>query len=308
MSKGKYKVCNWSAYNQGLKQRGAITIWIDKGLLEQWRYQGAKKKGGQFTYSDQAIEVCLVVRQVYHLPFRQTEGFMESFFFQLQLDLPVPDYSTLCRRSEHLPVSIQGKKGKAITDLVLDSTGLKVYGEGEWKVRMHGWGKHRAWMKLHIALDAESQQVEAVELTTNAVDDAAVVDKLLQPIKAEIRSVTGDGAYDKDKVRKVLHQQNILPIIAPQHNAVVDQKGRAYRRARNDDIAFIQSQGREEWKIVSNYHQRSKGETFMYRYKVILGGSLRAREERRQETEVKIGCKILNLMLQTAKPQSERVA
>lgn len=314
MSKDKYKVCNWHQYNEGLKQRGAITVWISQEVLEGWRYQGEKKKGGQPVYSDLAIEVCLTVRKVYHLGYRQTEGFVESFFAQAKLVLPVPCYSQICRRSQGLPVSLRTKKGKTITDIVVDSTGLKVYGEGEWKVRKHGWGKHRTWMKLHVALGAEDQQVEAVELTTNQVDDGQVVEELLGSVDAVIKSFTGDGAYDQKGVREYLYQkagqqqEDMLQCIPPRHHAVVDTKGRVYLKQRDEDIRAMRRLGRNQWKVLTNYHQRSKAETFMFRYKVILGGGLQAREVSRQKTEVKVGCKILNRMLQIAKPISEKVA
>ena len=179
---------------------------------------------------------------------------------------------------------------------------------------MHGWGQRRTWVQVHPALDSESGQALAVGLTTNAVDDGAVVEELLKQVDTKINSFSGDGAYDKDKVRKALHQraleqgEDILQIIPPQHNAVRDEKHRAYLCQRDDDITQIESLGRAEWKVVTGYHQRSKAETFMFRYKVILGGSLQARKFNQQESEVKTGCKILNIMLHLAKPQSERVA
>src|SRR5215210_3628444 len=160
MSKDKYRVRNWSQYSEGLKQRGAITVWIDEEVLQKWRYQGERKRGGQKVYSDLAIEICLMVRKVYHLPLRQTEGFMQSFFERMKVELPVPDFTILCRRSAAVCIDLRTDNGKAVTDVTVDSTGLKVYGEGEWKVRKHGWGKHRTWMKLHVALDTEGQQVQ----------------------------------------------------------------------------------------------------------------------------------------------------
>lgn len=314
MSKDKYKVRNWHQYNKGLKHRGAITVWVSKEVLEGWRYQGEKRKGGQPVYSDLAIEVCLTVRKVYHLGYRQTEGFVESFFQRLHLPLPVPDYSVLCRRSKHLAVCLHTGNEKACTDVVVDSTGLKVYGEGEWKVRKHGWGKHRTWMKLHVALDAAGQQAEAVELTTNAVDDGRVVDQLVDRLQGVINSFTGDGAYDQKGVREYLfqkaaqQQESLLQCIPPRHQAVLDTKGRVYLGQRDEDIRVMQRLGRNQWKVLANYHQRSKAETFMFRYKVILGAGLQAREINRQKTEVKIGCKILNRMLHITKPLSEKVA
>jgi hypothetical protein len=238
---------------------------------------------------------------------------MKSFFAQCKVALPVPCYTQICRRCQHLEVNIKTGRQKAITDIVVDATGLKVYGEGEWKVRMHGWGKHRTWMKLAVAVDSESQQALAIALTTNAVDDAATVKDLLDQLKGKINSFTGDGAYDKDKTRKALHQralkqkEDILQLIPPHCNAVADGKGRAYRCQRDDDIARIKTLETKEWKLVTHYHQRSKAETFMFRYKLILGDKLQARKSNQQKAEVKAGCKILNIMLHLAKPQSEKV-
>lgn len=314
MSKDKYKVRNWREYNEGLKQRGALTLWISEEGLKQWRYTGERRRGAQPTYSDLAIETCLTLRLIYHLPLRGTEGFVQSLFELVHLKLPVPDSSTLCRRSGALKVNLRARSGKAITDVVVDSTGLKVYGEGEWKVRKHGWGKHRTWMKLHLALDACSQQAWAVELTTNAVDDAHRVEALLSPVDAVINSFTGDGAYDKDNVRKLLQQraeqqdEDILQLMGLQKNAVKDTKDRTYMAQRDEDLEIIEQVGKEEWKVLSGYHQRSLAETFMFRYKVILGDHLRCRKLENQTTEAKLGARILNQMLQVAKPQSQRVA
>lgn len=258
-------------------------------------------------YSGLAIETCLVLGKVYHLPLRQTEGFVKSIFGLMGVPLPVPDYTTLCRRSNNLTVNLSAAQG-TVTDIVVDSTGLKVYGEGEWKVRKHGAGKHRTWMKLHIAVDGQTQQIEAVSLTTNAVDDATEVGTLLGQISKTVNSLSGDGAYDKEKVRKQLHRDNIGQIIPPQHNAVIDKKKRAYMTQRNEAIKTIKEIGRKEWKIKEGYHHRSKAETAMFRYKTTIGPDMSARKLAHQKTEVTIGCKILNIMLQTAKPKSQKIA
>ena len=308
MSKDKYKVKNWAEYNEGLKQRGSLTLWVHQDIAAEWKQRGKKIRGGQQLYSDLAIETCLVLRKVYHQALRQTEGFINSIFNLVGIKVSVPHYTTLCRRSKGLKTSLAvgGKAG--ITDIVVDSSGLKVYGEGEWKVRKHGAGKHRTWMKLHIAINGSSQQIEAVTLTTNSVDDATEVKTLLGQIDKPIRSFRGDGAYDKDKVRKVLHKQNIRQVIPPQHNAVLDKKKQAHRAQRDEAIRTIGEIGREEWKKREQYQQRSKVETTMFRYKTIIGESLSARKIEHQKTEVEIGCKILNIMLQTTKPQSEKIA
>ena len=308
MSKDKYKVRNWKSYNEGLKQRGSLTLWISVDVVAQWKHQGRAVRGGQRLYSELAIETCLVFRKVYRLPLRQTEGFMKSLFVRAGILAAVPDYTTMCRRSNGLKVDLSASGKGRVTDIVVDSTGLKVYGEGEWKVRKHGAGKRRTWMKLHIALDSESQQIEAVTLTTNAVDDAAEVESLLGQIDKPVRSFRGDGAYDKDKVRKVLVKQNIIQVIPPQHNAVLDKKHRAHRAERDKAIKMIEEIGREDWKKSVKYHQRSKAETVMFRYKTIIGDDLSARKIEHQKTEVTVGCKILNIMLQMTKPESVKVA
>lgn len=307
LSKDKYKVTNWSSYNEGLKQRGSLTLWVTADIASSWQQLSAKKRGGQKLYSGLAIETCLLLGKVYRLPLRQTEGFVKSVFGLMGVLLPVPDYTTLCRRSNKLAVNLCTTNG-AVTDIVVDSTGLKVYGEGEWKVRKHGAGKHRTWMKLHIAADGQTQQIEAVSLTTNAVDDATEVGTLLAQISKTVKSLSGDGAYDKDKVRELLHDKNIRQVIPPQHNAVIDKKKRAHMSQRDEAIKTIKEMGRKEWKIKVGYHQRSKAETVMFRYKTSIGPDLSARKPEHQKTEVAIGCKILNIMLQTTKPKSKKVA
>jgi hypothetical protein len=308
MSKDKYKVINWKEYNEGLKKRGSLRLWIKADIAEQWKYKGTKKRGGQQQYSDIAIELCLVVRKVYHLPLRQAEGFINSFFKQSRLSLKAPDYTTLSRRSNDLPVQSSAKNKGGITDIVVDSTGLKVYGEGEWKVRKYGAGKHRTWMKMHLAIDETTQQIQAVTLTTNAVDDATEVSALLKQIQPKVRSFKADGAYDKHKVRKELYKKNIQQIIPPQSNAVVSKKLRMHLQQRDKAIQTITDIGREEWKKQQHYHQRSKAETAMFRYKTLIGNTLSARKTENQQTEVRIGCKILNITLQTIKPKSVKVA
>ena len=308
MGKDKYKVTNWSSYNEGLKQRGSITLWIQSEQRTSWRYTAAKKRGGQILYSDSAIELSYIIRKLYHLPLRQTEGFISSLFKQMSWNLPVPDYTTICKRGKKLNVSLSIKAKPGITDIVIDSTGLKVYGEGEWKVRKHGAGKHRTWMKMHIAANEETQQIEAVTLTSNSIDDATEVDPLLKQIDKPIGSAKADGAYDKSKARKELNKRKIKQVIPPQHNAIISIQKQPYLHSRNKAIKEIKSIGRDKWKKKSNYHQRSKAETVMYRYKTIIGNNLSSRKPETQKIEVRIGCKILNVLLQVAKPVSIRVA
>jgi hypothetical protein len=241
--KDKYKIINWQEYNQALKQRGNITIWLSEESISNWLYNGERERGGKIIYSDVAIMTCLMIRKVYHLPLRQTEGFMSSIMSLSGFSLRIPDYSILSRRATSLEVPIkQFKKGEHI-NIVVDSTGLKVFGEGEWKVRKYGWGKHRTWRKLHIGFNPATHEIVAVELTENDIDDAEVVPDLLEGISSHLKSFTGDGAYDKSKVRKVLGLENIIEIIPPQHNAVLSKNQDGWSLPRDEAIQKINEIG-----------------------------------------------------------------
>ena len=313
-SKGnRYKVTNWNEYNSSLKNRGSITLWIGDDAEKEWYHQGEKKKGGQFTYSDMCIEVCCVIRKVYRLPFRQTAGFMESLVKLSALEVKIPDYSLICRRSKVLKISIPVKKRGMNSEnlhIVMDSTGLKVYGEGEWKVRQHGYGKHRTWRKIHIAIEPATGMIQAAEMTTNGVDDASMVKPVLEKIKGKIKTFSGDGAYDKlKKVYDVLEKKGIKPVIPPQKNARITKHGNCKGRTKPRDraIRYIRAHGRAKWKKDHKYHKRSMAENTMYRYKTILGDRLQSRTFERQCVEALLCCKILNKMNLCGMPISVKV-
>lgn len=306
----RYKVTNWKEYNRSLKNRGSLTMWISDDVISSWYFQGGTQQGAQFEYSDLCIEGCLMVRKVYHLPYRQTEGFIDSIFKLLSLDIKVPDYSIICRRSKKLEVNdILNKQPCESLHIVMDSTGLKVYGEGEWKVRQHGYSKYRTWRKIHIAVDPETGLIQAAELTTNSVDDAAMVKPVLEKIEGKIKKFSGDGAYDRMKVYEVLEKEKINPIIPPKKNAKISKHGNRKGRTKPRDRAlrYIRKHGRKKWKIKSKYHKRSLAETTMFRYKSILGGELKARTFDRQCVEAMISCKILNRMTEYGMPISKKI-
>jgi hypothetical protein len=308
LGKDKYKVRNWQAYNKGLKERGKISLWLPEDMLSGWYHQSASAiRGRRRYYSDLAIVTCLTIRKVFKLALRQCEGFLGELFKSLAINLCVPNYTVLCRRASQLKLEHKTSDSKAI-DLVVDSTGLKVYGEGEWKVRKYGAGKRRTWMKLHLGLDAATQQIVFSHLTTNAVDDGQAIENIASEISAPIKSFTGDGAYDKTKVRKMLYNAaQITQIIPPQHNAVIDICGDDFILERNKTIEHIKDMGRKEWKIAAGYHKRSLAETAMFRYKTIIGDKMQARNLNNQIVEARISCNILNKMLQLIKPQSYKV-
>ena len=312
-SKGsRYKVNNWSEYNRSLKNRGDITLWFSEDAIESWHYQGKKQKGGQLKYSDQCIEVCCMIRKVYRLPLRQTQGLVSSIMRLMHLKLNVPDYTRICRRSKTLKIKniliTKIDNGERL-HIVMDSTGLKVYGEGEWKVRQHGYSKHRTWRKIHIALNPEDGIIHAAEMTTNGVDDAAMVDPVLEKIKGKVKKFGGDGAYDKTKVYDRLEKEKISPIIPPQKNARIKRHGnyKGKTKPRDRAIRYIRKHGKKKWKKVHGYHKRSLAETTMFRYKTIFGDKLQSRTYERQCVEALLTCKILNKMTLCGMPESEKI-
>jgi len=304
----QYKISNWKEYNQGLKQRGSLEVWIEQDAEQQWYYQGSAQRGAQYKYSEMCIEMAMTLRVVYHLGYRQLEGFLTSLVGMLRWSVKVPDYTVINRRKKQLKINVADqieKKGKQLY-IVIDSTGLKVYGEGEWKVRQHGWGKHRTWMKLHVAVDESTAIIESCATTTNKVDDAAMVKPLLQAVRSEVEKMAGDGAYDKIKVYDYLEDRKIQPIIPPRKGAQIKKHGnrKGKRWSRDKNIRAIRKMGRKRWKEKSNYHRRSKAETTMYRWKIIYGDKLSSRTTEHQIIEANIKCKLLNKMTLLGMPKS----
>ena len=308
-----YRIRNWSAYNRALVQRGDLTVWLDDNALAAWRYAGPAQHGGQFVYSDTAVETCLMLRSVYHLALRQTQGFVRSLLRLMSADVSVPDYSTLSRRAAGLDVVLakaRNEPGDEPRHIVIDSTGLKVYGEGEWKVRQHGVAKRRTWRKLHLALGPETGEITATELTDNAADDASQVKPLLNETRGPVATVGGDGAYDKWKAYHAIAAVEAEPVIPPQKNARVTRHGNTAgpKLPRDEALRYIRRHGRAQWKRESGYPRRSLAETAMFRFKQIIGRVLRSRVRANQRTEARIGSKVLNVMQSLGWPESYAVA
>ena len=286
-----YRVRNWSDYDAGLTPRGSLTVWFSPQAVEAWYYQGPRQRGAQYTFSDVAIHTALTLRLLYHLPLRPTEGFVASLFALMGLALRVPDHTTRARRQAALPVALPIKPTDQPRHLGVDSTGLKVYGEGEWKVRQHGFNKRRTWRKLPLGVDEATGEIVAQTLTTHRHDDAGQVEPLLEQVAAPIAAVGGDGAYDKRKVFEALAAPDqgppIRPIIPPRKDAKIQHHGNRKEEPlpRDETIRTIRSRGRRTWKKTSGYHRRSLVETQIGRYKQILGDTLRARTLAHQQTE-----------------------
>ena len=312
-SKAVYRVKNWSSYNRALVARGSLTVWIDDSFWPQWYDQRPCQRGAQFVYSDRTMEWMLTMRMLFGLPLRQTQGFIQSLLDLMGRALAVPDYSTLSRRHGSLAVMLPCQRCDKPMHMVVDSTGLKVYGEGEWKVRQHGWTKRRTWRKLHVGVNEATGEVVAQTLTSHRIDDASQVAPLLTQVEAAVEAVGGDGAYDKQKVFDALATPpsgpSIRPIIALRKDAKIQQhgNGKAPPLARDEMLRAMRRKGRKRWKQESGYHRRSLAETLIYRYKHLIGGQLKARSEANQQVESRLGCAILNRMIHQGKPQSYRV-
>jgi hypothetical protein len=298
-----YRTRNWPQYNSSLAIRGSLTIWFDPRSRANWTNSNTTgRRGRPLVYADAAILCCLVVREVFHLPLRQTQGLVRSIIELLRINLPTPHYSLLSRRARKLKAELAASRPSKIKHLVIDSSGLKVYGEGEWKVRLHGADKRRTWRRLHIAMDGDTQQVCAALLTDKDVVDPRCLPKLLSQLEADLERVYGDGAYDSRQCYRAVYKRKALPIIAPRKGSTL--WGDDYLKDRNKNLRGVRKHGLEGWKRRSSYHKRSLVETAFYRLKRIFSDRLRNRREDTQSTEAMIRCMALNRMTDLGMPDS----
>ena len=309
----RYKINNWAEYNRSLIQRGSLTVWIEEGAIQGWfAKEKIKRRGRCQTYSNDAILMLLVLREVYHLPLRAVQGLAESIFRMMGLDLPVPTYTQICRRAKTLGRVLKRLQRKGKVNIVFDSTGLKVYGEGEWKVRAHGIGKRRTWKKLHLGIDPVTQEILVCELTDRDGGDATTATKMLEEIDGTLGQVLGDGAYDGGNLRATVERLGGELIAPPPKNATYKGAKEGWQRKRDVTLAEIQGLGgdsdaRALWKKLVQYHRRSLLETTIYRLKQILGGNLKSRCRSNQAIEVQCKCIILNKMTKLGLPEGEWV-
>lgn len=299
MSQGKqYRnrtIINWPEYNRALVKRGSLTFWFDRDIEAVWfhKREGKTGRGLDKTFSDQALQACLMLRLHYKLSLRAMEGFVNSLFAWLGLPLSCPHHTVFSKgRGRALQVSIPRRLSGGPVTVVVDATGLKVFGEGEWKVRKHGQAKRRRWRKLHLGARLESQDIVAVELTSEAVTDGEMLPALLEQLEEQpVGQVLGDGATDQTPCYDAIVQRGGEPVIAPRKDAVEW----APEHPRTQAVqACKTAEGRKDWKRQSGYHQRSLSETAIYRYKTLIGACLRARRFATQQVEAYIGVAVLN--------------
>ncbi len=270
----RHKVTNWPAYEASLRQRGSLTVWFTDAAIAAWEAEPRTTRGGQRWYSPLAILTGLTLRAVFRLAFRQAEGLIGSIVRLLGLTLAIPDHTTLCRRAETLAVPRpRSSTGAEPVHLLVDSTGLKLCGAGEWLVEKHGTSKRRSWRKLHLGVDANTGQIVAAALTTNDVDDGSQVGPLLDQVAGPVASFTGDGAYDREDVSRAVTERypEAAVIVPPRSTAVPSETAATEPTQRDRHLQFIAEHGRMAWQKASGYTKRARAEAMIGRFKRVVG-------------------------------------
>lgn len=304
MGKSKRKITNWKQYNQALVNRGSLTFWMDDAAINNWyckEHHGGRGRGFQF--SDTAIETSLMLKGVFKLSLRATEGFLNSLFQLMDVPLNSPDYTCISKRAKAVEVKYRNRCRGPIAHLVVDATGLKVYGEGEWKTRKHGKEKRRTWRKLHLAIDAETHEVVAAEVSLVNVADNEVLPTLLNPLRRQIKQVSADGAYDTRECHKLLQRKRAKPTIPPRSNAGYWEEG----HPRNEAVDALKAGDLKSWKKTNGYHQRSLSETGVGRYKQLISPKLSLRDYDAQVGEALAGVKAMNKVIGLGMPVRQMV-
>jgi transposase len=308
----QHKVANWPAYEASLRQRGSLTVWFTDEAVAAWAAEPRTTRGGQPWYSPLAILTALTLRTVFGLAYRQTEGLIGSIIGLLGLALRVPDHTTLSRRAATLAVprpTAAAGDARSI-HLLVDSTGLKLCGAGEWLVEKHGTKRRRAWRKLHLGVDAETGQIVASALTSKEVDDAAQVGPLLDQVTGSLSALIADGAYDQDSVYAEVADRHpdAAVIVPPRITAVLSAMAETAPTQRDQQLECIAEKGRAGWQKASGYTRRAKVEAAIGRWKQVIGNGLRSRMDERQTTEVNVAVHVLNRMLELGRPSYVRIA
>lgn len=308
MQHTSYRLSNWSEYNKALINRFDINLWIPENIEDIFYADKANHKLGRpILYTDAAIEICLYIKSLYKLSYRATQGFLQAILNRAGYNIIVPSYTQIQRRAKQLKFKVKRPR-KGVLDLVIDSTGLKVYGEGEWKVKKHGKEKRRVWKKLHLAVDPLDHEIMSYALTSHRTTDDKIFPLLMDHINERVYTCKADGAYDKKNCYEWCLKNDTELIVPPQINAKRSLRN-PIKRIRNKAIKRIyelggSKAGQEQWKKEVSYHERSLAETAMYRFKKLCGNTLYSRIESNQKTEVAIKINILNRFAKLGMPNS----
>src|ERR671912_455327 len=312
--RARYRVTNWPDYDRALQQRGSLTVWVTPEALAAWHPPRTGRRGRSPRYAGIAIETGHLLRLAFGRPWRQTEGLLRSLTALLGVDVGVPDHTTFARRSPGLALAtaLARAQARGPVHVVIDATGLKVYGAGEWLVETHGERGKRTWRKLHLAVEPSTGEILSSALTSNEEGDASQVGPLLEQIPGPLASVIADGAYDGEPVYRAVAERQPDPpvavVIPPRSTAVPSAAAGSTPSQRDQHIQMIRDKGRLGWQKTVGYGRRSLGETAVFRYKTIIGRGLRARTLPSQKTEARVACSVLNRITRLGMPVSQRIA
>ena len=309
----RYKVTKFPEYNEILLQRGDVTFWLREDVVQTWRADKRDTPDCRPVYSDIAICVCLTLRQVYHQPLRQTQGLMRGLVVIMGIDVSMPDYSTLSRRGSGLKLPECSKIHRSgPIHLVVDSTGLKIFGEGEWLHNKHNvQPKRKSWRKLHLGLDLNTGEIVYTYLTKDDVGDPKALPELLDQLEIPVSRFLADGAYDGAPTSDLLMERfvkDVEIIIPPPITAVVSPKAARDPTPRDKHMAEIAQRGRMGWQVRCGYNQRSRAEAQIGRWKMVIRPKMHARKFDNQKTEPKIATHILNKMNELGRAKFELVS
>jgi Transposase DDE domain len=308
--KTAYRVKNWREYDQSLRDRGDITLWISQDAIDAWTPPQTGTRGAQPVYSDAAIETALSLRLLFRLPLRQTEGFLSAILRLMDVTLPCPDHTTLSRRNATVEVRRQVDRApQGPISLIVDSSGLKICGQGEWHAQKHGEKQGKRWKKLHLGVDDQGQII-ASTMTESHAQDPSQVPALLSQVDHIIDRFIGDGIYDQAPVYAAVarHSPGARVIIPPRKDAVLSPTATTAPTQRDQHLLVIENAGRCGWKRTAGYYAQSQAENVFSRFKRTFGARLRAKRDASQEREASLTCQMLNRMRALGRPESYAVS
>ncbi len=304
----RYRTTNWSSYNEALRRRGSLLVWLDREM--EWLAPKRGRPGRPETFSDAAIQFCLSIKVLFGLARRQTIGMVTSLLKMAGLEhWPVPDFSTLCRRQKTVAIQIPYRRAGGTLNLLVDSTGVKVLGDGEWQARKHGPSRRRQWRKVHLAMDAATGDIRAVEFTSSHQGDSPVLPDLLAQIPADqaIGTVTADGAYDTRTCHAAIAERGGSAVIPIRKNGRPWKEDCPAARSRNETLRTTRHFGRAFWKRLTGYHVRSRIEAQMLRLKA-FGDRITSRDPDRQTAEIHTRVALMNRFSALGRAEIVRVA
>ncbi len=306
---------DWSKYDIAMVNRGKITLFITKDFADTWYVKYDKEtpraRGGQAKYSEAAITSLLSLRFVFKLPLRAMEGLAQSLVEMAGLDLDVPDYSTLSIKLRQMKIKLppvcKDSGGGHVASL--DSTGVKIHGQGEWNRKKHSQKDRRQWVKVHLMIDNETMQIIGAEATADDVHDCEVFDQLIDALPDKINKVLGDGAYDTLDSHKKSLDNDIELVALPRGNSAIDLKStEPHILKRNEHVLTYQEKGIYAWANKYDYWARNRAESTMSRFKTTFTGSLSSRKVESQKNEIMLKCKILNMFAELTIPPLDNAA